>query len=110
MAIYNESYINEFNPNSYELVLSDRKTLENLAKNHNNRLDPMKPYYASKDLFRESLDHYVTKRYNEDEAFRNSKEMKNYIAYSANLANGRCKYHKKRKQQQRYPRTFLLTV
>ena len=84
---YNISYINEFNEQSYLKVLSDKKMLEMLLQNHIYRLDVMRPYYAAKDLFKESLDHYVTKQYEENPNFRTSKEFNNYLNYLSDLLN-----------------------
>ncbi len=82
---YNESYINDFREDAYLRVLSDRRQLEMLARNHLNRLDTMHPYYASRDLFRESLDNYCAKRYDQDPNFYRSKEFSNYLEYLSNI-------------------------
>lgn len=85
ITFYNDVYINEFREETYHKLLGNPSLLEDLHKNHIARLDNLKPYYGSKDLLKESLDHYVTKRYMDEPTFRGSKEFQNYLDYLARL-------------------------
>ena len=83
--MYNQAYIDAFNIDSYMSVLRNPKKLDELLANHLARLDTKQRYVGGTDLYKESLDHFVTKMYAESPEFRKTKEFANYIRFLNDL-------------------------
>ena len=83
--MYNESYIRDFSESQYLISLSNYNNLLELKKA---ALDQYTDNSNAESLaYKESLDHYVAKRLTTDPSFIDSREFRNYLAYSLRLAN-----------------------
>lgn len=85
---YNDNFINEFSEDSYNKYLKTINYLDILRNNYNCRYDESyKGYDGTVDLFKESLDHYVLMKMENDNTFINSIECDNYFGYLKKLSN-----------------------
>jgi len=88
MRKYNKVFIEEFEEDKYIDSLNKINHLDVIRNNYNHRNDfSFKIFDGSLYLFKESLDHYVLKRIEEDSNFINSQECDNYFLYLKKLLN-----------------------
>ena len=77
--MYNQTYINDFNENDYNKYLTNPDELIKLKEEY------LKQYKENSNsvmlAFKETLDHFVLKKINEDEKYLDSIEFKNYLNY-----------------------------
>lgn len=77
--MYTEKYVSEYSYDVYNLYLSTPSRLKALADAYINQYT--NPTFDCTIAFKESLDHYIVKRFKNDPSFINSDELKNYFKY-----------------------------
>ena len=81
-----ESFINDFDEDSYRKILSNPNKLGVILENYNNKFNENYSIDTKLLFFKESLDYYVISKIN-DREFTNSQLFRNYINYTYNLIN-----------------------
>lgn len=83
MKQYNEHYISCFDEKGYLRILEEKNPYElaMVLNNYTNRyhLDYYKKVEAKLSLYKESLEHYVTKRFLTEDNFKDTELFKNYV-------------------------------
>ena len=81
--MFNQSYINDFSEQTYINYLNSKDKLTMIKKNYLSQFsdEDSESLDAQKLAFKESLDHYILKRLEENTDFIKSKEFINYIKY-----------------------------
>ena len=83
MKQYNDNYISCFDEKGYLRILEEKSSYELsiLLNNYTNRyyLDYYKKVEAKLSLYKESLEHYVTKKFLTEDNFKDTEIFKNYV-------------------------------
>ena len=85
---YNDAFIREFDEENYIKCLGTINYLDMIRNNYNYRYNESYEYFdGTVNLFKESLDHYVLMKMEQDEDFINTVECNNYFSYLKKLSN-----------------------